>query len=126
MYLLIRLRLSSLRFTRSSSNSEAPPAAAAAITSKITSKILAYIEILDSSMLAAQYAFHLASEGLVLSTSHQDQQEWEVDYEGTIERMQAKAEQGLEEARKVESVMRDVRQEFYKVCPAFHLTVVDQ
>ena len=39
--------------------------------------------------------------------------------------MQAKAEQGLEEAQKVERVMRDVRQEFYKVSSVFHLTVVD-
>ncbi|EDR04341.1 uncharacterized protein LACBIDRAFT_330573 [Laccaria bicolor S238N-H82] len=104
---------SQMRLPSSSSDSEAP-AAAAAITSKISSKILAYIEILDSSMLAAQIAFHLASEGLVLSTSPQDQ-EWEVDSEGTIERMRAKAERGLEEARKVERVTRDVPQEFYKI-----------
>jgi hypothetical protein len=114
-----------LRSTRSSSDSEAPPSAAAPIVAKITSKILAYIQLLDSSMLAGQIAFHLASEGLVFSMSHQEQNEWEVDYEGTIERMQAKAEQGLEEARKVERVMRDVRQEFYKVSSVFHLTVVD-
>ena len=111
--------------TRSSSDSEAPPSGAAMITAKITSKILAYIQLLDSSMLAGQIAFHLASEGLVLSTSHQEQNEWEIDSEGTIERMQAKAEQGLEEAQKVERVMRDVRQEFYKVSSVFHLTVVD-
>lgn len=104
---------SQMRLPSSSSDSEAP-AAAAAITSKISSKILAYIEILDSSMLAAQIAFHLAIEGLVLSTSPQDQ-EWEVDFEGTIERMRAKAERGLEEARKVERVTRDVPQEFYKI-----------
>lgn len=76
-------------------------------------------------MLAAQIAFHLASEGLVLSTSQKDQQEWEVDSEGTIERMQAKAERGLEEAQNVERVTRDVRQEFYKVCQAFQLAFVD-
>lgn len=106
---------SQMRLLSSSSDSEAPPSGAALITSKITSKILAYIQLLDSSMLAGQIAFHLASEGLVLSTSHQEQDEWEVDSEGTIERMQAKAEQGLEEAQKVERVMRDVRQEFYKI-----------
>jgi len=126
LFKLVFLPTHRLPSTRSSSDSEAPPSSTAAlITAKITSKILAYIQLLDSSMLAGQIGFHLASEGLVLSTSHQEQNEWEVDSEGTIKRMQAKAEQGLEEAQNVERVMRDVRQEFYKVSSVFHVTVVD-
>ena len=64
--------------------------------------------------------FHLASEGLV---PYQDQ-EWKVDSESTIHRVQVKAERGLEGARKAERVMRDVRRELYSVCPACHLTVI--
>lgn len=81
------------------------------LLAKILPKIITFIHLIDSSMLAAQMGYQLATDAMILCDP--EEEGWESSV--SLESMRELSVKGQETARSVTDGFRDVKQQIYKV-----------
>ncbi|KAF8998252.1 hypothetical protein BDQ17DRAFT_818693 [Cyathus striatus] len=99
--------------TRISASSASPQ------LTKITTKLRAYVQAIEASIISAQLAFEFSSEAMVLSDPTVPQEEWDVTAAGVSrEGLKSLASRGAEEVHKTVESLREVKQDIYKIAAA--------
>ena len=92
--------------TRLLSSSEPNP-----LLTKILTKIITFIHLIDSSMLAAQIGYQLTTDAMILCDP--EEKDWESDVSlGSMRELSGK---GQEISKSVAEGFRDIEQQIYKV-----------
>ncbi|KIM36254.1 hypothetical protein M413DRAFT_427686, partial [Hebeloma cylindrosporum] len=81
------------------------------LLTKILTKIISFIHLIDSNMLAAQMGYQLATDAMILLDP--EEEGWESDV--SLESMRELSVKGQETAQSVADGFRDVKQQIYKI-----------
>ena len=81
------------------------------LLTKILAKIITFIHLIDSSMLAAQMGYQLATDAMILCDP--EEEGWESNV--SLESMRELSVKGQETAKSVIDSFRDIKQQIYKV-----------
>lgn len=84
------------------------------LVAKIVKRVNAYIHAIDSTMLAAQIGYRLASEAMTLCDL-MGEDDFIDEGRDNLDTMKALADEGYENAEKTNVAFREIRQELYKV-----------